>query len=442
VFLLMALLYCAWDRPLYMRVLTGWGVRPYIWPFLDTDTVLSALRCLRQGVDVLAVNPCDPRGRVFDYSPLWLAAAVLPVTTAWIAPVGTVLDVAFLLSLLLLPPARGRRETIVMLAGVLSTATVYAVERGNNDLVIFVLAAGAASLVCRGPRWRLAGYALAFLAGLLKYYPMVLMALALRERPWRLALLTVAATAGLLTFVGVEGHALTRALDLIPKGSYFSDMFGATTVPGGLTQLLHLHGHGRRDVQWALVLGAIGTGLWLGGGRRMQVDLAALTEPERVFLFAGALLVLGFYLTAQNIGYRAVELLLVLPGVSALWRVSGRRRYYGASTLLLLVLLWAEGWRHWVNLVSGAPVTPNPTPIQVAAWAAREAAWWWVVTLLAALLTGLAVQTTSIQQIIVHAKACYPGKPKQKKVLWFFAKKNKPFLRRQNPAPYTNRPGG
>jgi hypothetical protein len=393
-----------------MRILTGWGVRPYIWPFLDTDTVLSALRCLRQGVDVFAVNPCDPRGRVFDYSPLWLAAAVLPVTTAWIAPAGTVLDVAFLLSLLLLPPARGRRETIVMLAGVLSTATVYAVERGNNDLVIFVLAAGAASLVCRGPRWRLAGYALAFLAGLLKYYPMVLMALALRERPWRLVLLTVAATAGLLIFAGMEGHALTRALDLIPKGSYFSDMFGATTVPGGLTQLLHLHGHGRRDVQWALVLGAIGTGLWLGGGRRMQADLAALTEPERVFLFAGALLVLGFYLTAQNIGYRAVELLLVLPGVSALWGAGGRHRYYGASTLLVLILLWAEGWRHWLNLIFEEPVSSDPSPAQVAAWAVREAAWWWVVTLLVALLAGLVRRTVNFQMAETMAQRLFAAR--------------------------------
>jgi hypothetical protein len=396
VFVVMALLYAGINTPLYTRILTLWGERPYAWPFLDTDTVLSALRCVRRGVDVLAVNPCDSRGRVFDYSPLWLTAAVLPVTTAWIVPVGLALDAMFLASLMLLPPARGVRETIVMVAAVVSTATAYAVERGNNDLVIFVLAAAAAALACRGPRWRVAGYGLAFLAGLLKYYPMVLMGLALRERPRRFWLVAGASAAGLLIFAVIEGHALVRALHLIPHGSYFSDMFGASTLPGGLAQLQHLHHHGQRDVQWVLVLGALGIGLWLGAGAHMHADLAALSEPERVFLFAGALLVLGFYLTAQNIGYRAVELLLVVPGISALWRQGSQRFTYGISTVLLLVLLWAEGWRHWLDVVLGERAGPEPTSAQVAAWAVREAAWWWIVAILFALVTGLVLRSDGL----------------------------------------------
>ncbi len=384
----MAALYVAGDRSLYVRVISAWGVKPFRFPFLDTDTVLSALRCLRAGVDVFTTNPCDPLRRVFDYSPLWLAAAVLPVTKLWIVPVGLSIDAMFLLSLLLLPPGRNAFDTALIVAGAISTAAVYGLERGNNDLIIFALAAGAASLVCRNRPTRLFGYGLAFFAGLLKYYPMMLMVLALRERPRLFWLLVLASMIGLGTFVAVEGHDLLRALRLVPSGSLFSDMFGAKTLPRGLRQLAWLPRHDAVPMQWMLVLGAFAAGCLIGSRPTMCADLGELTEEERVFLSAGALVILGCFLTAQNIGYRAVLVLLVLPGLSALWRVSGRL-YYGLSTGIALLLLWAEGWRHWLNLALGTPEMPTLTRMQVLAWLLREAAWWWLVTLLFALLAGL-----------------------------------------------------
>jgi len=414
-FLLLALLYVAWNRPLYMQIVTAWGVRPYIYPFLDTETVLSALRCLRDGVDVFVSNPCDPRHRIFDYSPLWLAAAPLPVTTAWIAPVGLAVDTAFLLSLFLLPPGRTARETAVIVAGTLSTATAYALERGNNDLVIFVLAACAASLVCRSPALRYAGYGLAFLAGLLKYYPMALMALALREAPKIFGIITLAATLGLLIFIAIERHDLLRALFLIPHGSFFSDMFGASTLPGGLAQLLHLKHRFAANLQRLLVLAALVWGGTIGLRAAFAADLAALTAQERVFLLAGALLILGCYLTAQNIGYRAINLLLILPGVTSLSRVGGRSWVYGLSAGLIVLLLWAEGWHHWLSLVLGAPEGPAalPTPPLVAAWGVRELAWWWVVTLLFALLCGLLNRTDIVR--ITHERLLGLWRPRPMK---------------------------
>jgi hypothetical protein len=277
-------------------------------------------------------------------------------------------------------------------------------ERSNNDLVIFLLTACAASLVCRNPALRYAGYGLAFLAGLLKYYPMALMALALRERPKIFGLIALAATLGLLLFVAIEWHDLVRALRLIPHGSVFSDMFGASTLPGGLAQLLHLKHHWAANLQGVLILAAIGLGGGLGLRTGFATDLAALTARERVFLLAGSLLILGCYLTAQNIGYRAINLLLILPGVTALSRVGRRRWPYGVSAGVIVLLLWAEGWRHWLSLWLGAAEGPAaaPTPPLVAAWLLREAAWWWVVTLLFALLFGLLNRTDIVS--VLHGR--------------------------------------
>ena len=173
---------------------------------------MSALRCLRQGVDVLAANPCDPlEGAGVDYSPLWLVFAVFPMTEAWLAPVGLCVDIMFILSLLLLPAGRDRVATAIVLVGLPSTSVVYAVERGNNDLIIFALAASAAALAGASKLPRMVGYGLMYLAGLLKYYPMLLMLTAMRERPRAFFAVAGCSIVVLAVLLVIGGHDLARA---------------------------------------------------------------------------------------------------------------------------------------------------------------------------------------------------------------------------------------
>ena len=230
----------------YRTILKIWGIKPWPFPFLDTDTVLSAVRCLRDGIDVYVANPCDPLARVFDYSPLWMALSLLPIGLAALPWIGLAVDAAFLAALALLPAGRRWGDTALIAAGVCSTAVLFAVERGNNDLILFVLAALAATAALASPLLRLLGYAAALLAGLLKYYPMLLMALAVRERPGRLSAIAAAALLLLGLFVLLSWHDLVRALALVPTGSYFEDMFGAITVGGGLSRPSSSCRRGRR----------------------------------------------------------------------------------------------------------------------------------------------------------------------------------------------------
>src|SRR3990170_318275 len=85
IFLGMSVLYVSGQRTIYEEALRSWGVDPFAFPFVDADTVLSAVRCLQAGVDVFVSNPCDPVRRAFDYSPMWLVLlGKLPVTEAWV----------------------------------------------------------------------------------------------------------------------------------------------------------------------------------------------------------------------------------------------------------------------------------------------------------------------------------------------------------------------
>ena len=60
---------------------------------------------------------------------------------------------------------------MLRIAAVLSTMVVFAVERANPDILIFILVIAMLYLLRRSFFFRLAGYGVAFLAGTLKYFP-------------------------------------------------------------------------------------------------------------------------------------------------------------------------------------------------------------------------------------------------------------------------------
>ena len=389
------------DAGAYRLVIHAWGIAPFRFAFLDTDMVLSGLHCRARGIDVYAANPCDVLGRIYDYSPLWLALTHTGLAGLGPALVGPAVDGIFLTSLLLLPPGRCWRDTAVITLGCLSSATVFAMERGNTDLIILALAAGAAALNTaadgrpdnrRGLVARCVGYLFAVLAGLLKYYPLALLGLALRERPRRCAAIALAAAILLAACLAIDGAELRRALALIPTGSLFGDMFGARTLPSGLahTQPAVLSPAQAMLLQATMILAACAIGGWCGFDAGLGADIARLTAAERAFLLAGALLVGGCFFTAQNIGYRAINLLAVLPAFAALRRVGQRRRLYGTGLGLTLALLWSQGWRFWLHLATEPPARlripghPETGAAFVAGWLLREAGWWCLVTLLIA----------------------------------------------------------
>jgi hypothetical protein len=379
-FLGMAALYVTNHRQTSDALLRSVGVSPYEFPFLDTETVLSGVRCLRDGVDVFESNPCDPLHRVYDYSPLWLLLARLPVTRAWTAPAGIVVDVAFILSLLLLPAGRSVRATAVIVAGVLSPPVVFAMERGNNDLVLFTLASIAAALACRTPALRVIGYASALLAGLLKYYPMTLLALTARERPARFAAVLAGAAGIVALFLATMGHDLMRALQVIPVGSWYGDMFGSSTFPGGLAALMEWPDSVAPVLRVGLTVAAFGAGLALGLRPSFGAALDRLTEPERLSLLAGCLLIVGCFFTAQNIGYRATHLVLTLPAITALWHMRAGR-VWNVTLIAVMALLWGQAWRQWLFV--------RERPGTIGFWVVRESLWWITVPVLIAIVFAL-----------------------------------------------------
>jgi hypothetical protein len=363
------LLYALGYRGQYYALATAWGAAPFRTPFLDTHAVTAAVECHRLGFDVYVRDPCDVLARVHGYSPVWLWLSVLPITTAWDNVLGLSLDVVFLVALAFLPSGRDWR--IVTLATISSTV-MFALERGNVDLLMLVMA----MLVVR---LRFTGYAVALLAGMLKFYPIVLLVAAVRDRLAVCVAVWAVAVGAIALWFALDATDILRGMANIPATDPFDDnVFGAHDLPFGIAGMLGWSRTGALTLQALLLAAMLGVAVVLAG----RLRVGGLTEAELAYLLVGSALLVGCFVGAQNVAYRAIYFLIVLPALVVEWR---------GMAWLVVLLLWNNGLRLAINQVAEwfAVSTAPEGMLHIGIWLVRELAWWAVITLLVALLLRL-----------------------------------------------------
>ena len=315
--------------PLYARIMVWLIKEPFPHPFIDWEWISSAVRCWQRGVDVYIDNTCYQafaHGR-HNYSPLWLRMTFLPDGELWVQLFGLSFAVLFFIALATFPPPRRSGAFWVIFLATFSSLTAFALERANVDLIMFLLAvAGVNCWFGRLPS-RLAGYGIFLVAGLLKFYPLVLLALALRERPRVFAGVCVAAFITLLGFGLTYHDEISRILANVPKGLPFDNLFAAAALPNGIVMMIAVPTDGAAvlgsDAQGEL--GRVGLALLTSLSifcatvieRRcgLKAALAAMPHREAGLLIAGAMLLSGCFFAGQNVGYRAIMVLPALPGL-------------------------------------------------------------------------------------------------------------------------------
>jgi hypothetical protein len=268
---------------------------------------------------------------------------------------------------------------------------------------MFALAAAATVLLGRGRAARLGAYAVGFAGGLLKFYPFVLLALALREPPKRFLLVAATAGLGLLAFAAYYNTAILDALGAVPSGTYFDDPFSALNLPFGIAELsADALGGYAHALAYAILAAMIVSLLAIAAHlvRRFEAEFGALDGDrlEARALLVGSLLIVGCFLAGQNVGYRGILLILVLPGLLQLRRSMGEGRL---RTLLLLtiaaipLLLWEGGIRHSFEFGLRAIGIEDTIPgfPSIVFWVARELLWWWVASVLATMIAIFALRS-------------------------------------------------
>jgi len=368
-------------------------------PYSDLGAILQAGACWRQGVDVYQPSACM-HGGVYNYAPLLLRAAWLGLGPADRAMGGLMIGGVFLAGCTLLPPPRTWGQTLLRGLALCSGVVMYALESANFDVLMFLLCLAGVRLLLLTP-WRLGllGYALFALGGALKFYPAVLLALALRESRKQFATIAglVALAGGL--YLWRYGQGTLTALAMLPEGLPFRGVFGAVNLPFGLALLRFLpvltlepdvpqfFAAMQQPYAAAYIIIAARlltvAALYSAAAMVPRFDAArrALPAPERLFLAAGAGLLAFCFFVAQNLDYRAIYLLFTLPGLALMARLpEAPRRAILLLTAAEIVLLWEAFFRHAAatGLVGG----------QIAVWLLRECLWWFVVVRLTAIAFG------------------------------------------------------
>ncbi len=400
----------------YDHLLRYWGIKPFLPPFVDLHDILSAAECHRAGIDVFQSNPCDILNRPMIYSPVWLFLLPAPLGAASTAAGGVVLNLLFIAALPLLLRPRDLGELLIYCAASVSTMVVYALERGNADLIMFLLVLAAGWLYRRGDGVHVAAYGAFLLGAVLKFYPLVLMIMAVRER-WKpflaLAILSMVIMAAF--FVGYATE-LRLAISHIPTGDWFTEQFSAQNVPFGLIEvypaLATTVPRFAGILMGVLVALSLVVAAFLARGFLHATDAEDWSGPEATYLVIGSAVLAGCFFAGPNVDYRGIYFLFVLPGMIELARRHASLRPVMAVTIAgILFTMWSAWLRKIISTVFhwhvGEGAEPFPKSL-VLFWIGRETVWWWVVSVLVSLVLVFLLRSPLMRDVFPAARRTSP----------------------------------
>jgi hypothetical protein len=328
----------------WIRVWGAVGIPSYVPPFFDLRAITSGLVIASWGGDPLVSNPFDPLHRAMNYPRIWLHLfSALGIDDRNVVVVGIVFCILYLIcvSVLVVEAKSGLEAFIVLVAG-LSLSSLFAIERGNTDLLVFSLIFLGLMSSSKHLRW-----GTFFLSALLKIYPAVTLMIEVIRRPIREKVIPAALGCLAIAIFVWQWRDLNLIRRATPAASLLS--YGALSLRAEADyQFLRL---GLASHQHLVDLGVV-LGCWLAAGitagvvwfRRPSDDdvVRATARSGEMFSIFGSIYAFSFII-GSNWDYRLIFLVPTLPFAIELAR-NPRHRFQGAAYILLVLV--AENLLH------------------------------------------------------------------------------------------------
>ena len=152
-------------------------------PFADLRVITAGAECIRLGYDVLLANPCDPWQRPMNYPRIWSVPASWGLDQSHTVILGILFGLLFFILVFVTIKRLNYIEALFYALILCSPSAMFAIERCNNDLIIFILLS-LSLLIMKNKTaiWRYFSYIIIMFAAILKLYPIFALITALQEK--------------------------------------------------------------------------------------------------------------------------------------------------------------------------------------------------------------------------------------------------------------------
>jgi hypothetical protein len=308
---------------------------PWTPAFVDMRSVQGALKSVAQGLNPQVSNPGDPWNREMNYPAIWVRIADVCGFNHEKNYL-IFLSVAVLCFLFCCYKIISETDSAWILFVAFSGSWLLAVERGNNDIIIFSLVYCAACL----PVYLM--ISLLLIATALKIYPMFVFPALIREKVAAITFLIC--TTALMFLMRNELPAIRAGTPVFASLSY-----GSSSIALAVEQFLHFK---ISPIFISIILIASAVVVYLKPFEFLDLHVECTNERvKRLFCF-GACIFVGTFLLASNFDYKLIFLLFCVPYVLLI-----QNRF--ARILILVCMLAATNQRLlYFFLKSFGPIGP------------------------------------------------------------------------------------
>ena len=304
--------------------------------FNDIRVITAALDCCRTGHDPLLEGSCSPN-LIYNYPRLWYLLQYTGIGERHTLMVACISIVVFVLSLFTIIGKPGFVRSLYWMVVIISPPVVLAVERCNNDIILFSVLTAALVLVNKEGIRKFAGYFLILLGTLLKLYPLFAAIVLLREsRSNRLK-------AGLLIVIPVLLYLLLGYNELL-KVYLLSPKPSGTNAFGAYTWMDNLNNYFRFSeyIQLSLILVSLALMIAAPVFSIYHWNRSYTPAPNSITLDSfriGAAIYMGCFILGNNFDYRLIFLIFMVPQLMEWYRQQEKNRTTVTVLLVAIVLL-------------------------------------------------------------------------------------------------------
>ncbi len=286
---------------------------------------------MHRGGDPFAANPIDPLERPFNYPRVWLYLFdALGITRGNVAIVGLFFCALYLgcISYLIIK-AEHWVDSVFLLFASLSLAPLLAIERGNNDLLIFSLL--FVGCVTSNKNIKSGIFAV---ATLLKIYPGAAMTIDAIRRPEKQREVPYILLAAVFLLFTLQWYDLMLIAHSTPHSR--NNSYGVISLREHIYWLGHgwsaLDGRGWLVVLACWIAAAVTVAAVWRNGRELEDSIRKSPYTEMFLVFSS--MYVFTYALGSNFDYRLILLLPTIPLALEMSRTP-RHRMWGSTHLLL-----------------------------------------------------------------------------------------------------------